>query len=92
MWPLKGSAMPLTCRPTPSAAEVEIDGQWVAHLRDARAVQIETLVVGAGILVVGSGDVARARTGASRSRRWSCRGLHGDVDSPLEEQTFDLPQ
>jgi hypothetical protein len=48
MWPLKGSAMPLTCRPMPSAAELIFDGQRIAHLRDTRAVQIEALVVRAG--------------------------------------------
>jgi hypothetical protein len=39
-------------------SRVEIDGQGTAHLRDTRAVQIETLVVGARVLVVGANDVA----------------------------------
>jgi hypothetical protein len=37
---------------------VEIDGQRIAHLRDPRAVEIEALVVRAGVLVVGADDVA----------------------------------
>jgi hypothetical protein len=57
MWPLKGSAMPLTCRPMPRG-RVEIDGQRIAHLRDPGAVQMETLVVGARILVLGADDAA----------------------------------
>lgn len=44
IWPLKGSAMPLTCRPMPRAAAY-IDGQRVAHPRDAGAVEIEALLV-----------------------------------------------
>jgi hypothetical protein len=58
MWRLKASAMPLTCRPMPRAAE--IDGEGIAHLRDARAVEVEALVVRAGVLVVGADDVTPA--------------------------------
>jgi hypothetical protein len=39
---------------------VEVDGQRVAHLSDASAVQAEALVVGAGVLVIGADDVAPA--------------------------------
>jgi hypothetical protein len=39
-------------------SRVEVDGHRAAHLRDARAVQVEALVVGAGVLVVGADDVA----------------------------------
>ena len=46
--------------PDPEGAELRAIGQRTAHLRDARAVQIEALVVGAGILVVGADDVAPA--------------------------------
>jgi hypothetical protein len=37
---------------------VEIDGERVAHLCDTGAVQIETLVVRAGVLVVGADVIA----------------------------------
>jgi hypothetical protein len=36
----------------------EVDGQRIDHLRDPGAVQIETLVVGPSVLVVGADDVA----------------------------------
>jgi hypothetical protein len=58
IWPLKGSAMPLTCRPIAKGSCVEINGQRVAHLRDTGSVQIEALVVGARVLVIGADDVA----------------------------------
>jgi hypothetical protein len=44
--------------PDAEGCRVEIDGQRIAHLGDTRAVQIETLVVRAGVLVVGADDVA----------------------------------
>jgi predicted transcriptional regulator len=44
--------------PDAKSSRVEIDGLRVAHLRDTGAVQIETLVVGARVLVVGADDVA----------------------------------
>jgi hypothetical protein len=57
IWPLKiGDAADV-----PSDAErvrIQVQGQRIAHLRDARAVEIEALAVGAGILVVGADDVA----------------------------------
>jgi hypothetical protein len=48
--------------PVPADAKgsrVEIDGERIAHLRDAGAVEVEALVVGAGILVIGADDVAQ---------------------------------
>jgi hypothetical protein len=39
---------------------IQIGGLRIAHLRHARAVQIETLVVRAGVLVVGADDIAPA--------------------------------
>ena len=39
---------------------VEIYGQRIAHLSHARAIEIETLVAGAGVLVIGADDVAPA--------------------------------
>ena len=39
---------------------IERDRCRIAHLRDAGAVEIETQVVGAGILVIGADDVAPA--------------------------------
>jgi hypothetical protein len=41
-------------------SRVEIDGERIAHLRDAGAVEVEALVVGAGIFVIGADDVAPA--------------------------------
>jgi hypothetical protein len=55
---------------------VEIDGQPTADLRDTRAVQIEALVVGDRLLVVGADDAAPAAVldlGAASSlfpRKW----------------------
>jgi hypothetical protein len=33
-----------------------------------------------------------SRLSEPKSHRCSCRGLRGDIDPPLEKQTFDLPQ
>ena len=59
MWPLKGSAMPLTCRPMPRAAELRSMGS-VSLVCATRALLRETLVVRAGVLVIGADD-ARAQ-------------------------------
>jgi hypothetical protein len=40
--------------PDAKGSGVEIDGQRIAHLRNTSAVQIEALVVRAGVLVVGA--------------------------------------
>jgi len=37
---------------------IQVPAQRVAHLRDARADEIEALIVGAGVLIGGVGDVA----------------------------------
>ena len=47
---------------------VEVDGLGIAHLRDARAVEIETLVVGAGVLVVGAGVILAPGAVPERAR------------------------
>jgi hypothetical protein len=52
-------------RPMPRAAALIFDGQRIAHLRDARAVKIEPLVVGPGVLVVDADDVADMVHGAA---------------------------
>jgi hypothetical protein len=52
-------------RPMPKAAALIFDGQRIAHLRDARAVKIEPLVVGPGVLVVDADDVADIVHGAA---------------------------
>jgi hypothetical protein len=44
---------------------VEIDGQGIAHLRDTRAIQVEALVVRAGVLLIGVTDVAPVPEGAA---------------------------
>jgi hypothetical protein len=46
--------------PDAEGIRVEIQGLGIAHLGDTGAVQIETLVVGAGVLVVGADDMAPA--------------------------------
>jgi hypothetical protein len=59
LWPLKGSATPLRVPPRAKRIRIERDGYRIAHLSDARAGEIEALVVGAGVLVVGADDVAQ---------------------------------
>jgi hypothetical protein len=40
--------------------QIELDGLRIAHLRDGRAVEVEALVVRAGVLVIGADDIAPA--------------------------------
>jgi hypothetical protein len=77
MWPLKGSAMPLTCRPIPRGAELRSMG--IAHLRDARTVEIETLVGRAGVLVAGADDIAQAPFSRRARDIWLQHGHSGQV-------------
>jgi len=42
----------------PKRVRIEIQGLRVAHLRDTGAIEIETLVVGAGVLVIGPDNIA----------------------------------
>jgi hypothetical protein len=46
--------------PDAKGIRIEVQGQRIAHLSDARAVEIKTLVAGAGVLVVGADDVPPA--------------------------------
>jgi hypothetical protein len=65
------------------AAELRSRGQRIAHLRDARAVEIEALVIRAGVLVIGADDVApgAVRQGA---RDVVLQAVVGPVEVPGE--------
>jgi hypothetical protein len=89
-------------------SRIEFDGQPIAQLRDAGAVDIEPLAIGAGVLVVGADDVApgaipeRARdvvlqpvVGAEEVPREAAAVVVEDcmeTSIPARKQTFDLPQ
>jgi len=83
IWPLKGSAMPLTMPSDAKGSWIEIDGQRIAHLRDTRAVQIETLVVRAGVLVVGADDIAPGPV-SERARDVVLQAVLGPEEVPGE--------
>jgi hypothetical protein len=60
MWPLKGSATPLACRPMPRGFELSEMAAVSLMCATRGAVQIETSIVGPRVLVIGADDIAPA--------------------------------
>jgi hypothetical protein len=67
----------------PRGFAFEIQRQRVAHLRDADAVEIKALVVGARVLVVGADDVAPGPA-PERARDVVLQPVVGSVEIPGE--------